>query len=62
MKITYVLSENARGDVIEAALWEEARYTGLGEKLLRCIDEAIDQICKSPMVMPADIAIPEKRK
>jgi len=48
MKLTYVLTEKASADVIEAALWEEARHTGLGEKLLRYIDEAIDQICKSP--------------
>lgn len=48
MKITYVLTEKASSDVIEAALWEEARHEGLGEKLLRCIDETIEQICKSP--------------
>lgn len=49
MKVSYVLTENAQSDVIEAALWEEARHVGLGEKLLDCIDETIDQICKSPL-------------
>ena len=49
MKTTHVLTENAHDDVIKAMLWEEARHAGLGEKLLRCIDETIGQICKSPL-------------
>jgi hypothetical protein len=48
MKTTCVLTEKASSDVIEAALWEKARHAGLGEKLLHCIDETIEQICKSP--------------
>ncbi len=48
MKFSHVLTENASHDVIKAALWEEQRHVGLGKKLLTCIDETIDQICKSP--------------
>jgi len=48
MKTTCVFTEKASDDVVEAVLWEEARHAGLGEKLLRCIDETIDEICKYP--------------
>ena len=48
MKYSLVLTENASQDIIDAALWEEERHTGLGKKLLTRIDQTIDQICKSP--------------
>lgn len=49
MKLSsHVLTEKASDDIIKAVLWKESRHAGLGEKLLRCIDETINQICKSP--------------
>ena len=49
MKIRHVLTENASSDVIKAALWEDERHAGLGKKLLSCINEAIEEICKAPL-------------
>ena len=49
MKFIHVFTEKASNDLLEAVMWEESRHEGLGEKLIKSVDETVQEISKAPL-------------
>jgi len=47
-----VVRPAAEADIVDAALWYEARATGLGADFLRVVDVALDEIRRKPERFP----------